>query len=239
MTARATIPASKRFRLTVAAGALAGAVLIGASLLSVVASSGAPSRLTHVAEITTLLDGIPQQGTALGRADAPVTLVEYEDMQCPYCGRWSRNAIPTLIRRYVRSGKLRIEFRGIAFIGPDSVKALRFVEAAAAQNRAWQALELTYENQGAENWGWVTGSYLRLLAAAAGLRYEQASAYAASPSATASMKATARQAAADKVDSTPTVLVGPTGGQLSPVGLRSLEASEVVPAIEKALRAGS
>ena len=67
----------------------------------------------------------PRTGTAIGSPDAPVTLVEFADLQCPFCAQWATDAFPDLVEEYVRPGRLRIEFRGLAFIGPDSEKALR------------------------------------------------------------------------------------------------------------------
>ena len=148
--------------LAVGMGLAIGAALIAASLLS--SRSGATAEpasmpaqaLGGVAEVTPLLDGIPQDGTALGRPDAPVTLVEYADLQCPYCAHWAIGALPTLVEDYVRAGKLRIEFRGLAFIGPDSETALRTALAAGRQDRLWHVVEILYANQGRENSGWVT-----------------------------------------------------------------------------------
>jgi protein-disulfide isomerase len=73
--------------------------------------------------LRSLFAGIPQQGNVLGSPMARVTPVEYADLQCPYCGRWARDTLPALVRDYVRTGKLRIVFKGLAFLGPDSVKA--------------------------------------------------------------------------------------------------------------------
>lgn len=236
MNALPKIPARKRLRLAAAAGLGAGALMIGLSLLSVNSQTARPSTLGGVSQVRDLLAGISQQGTALGRPDAPVTLVEYADMQCPFCGRWSRNAVPTLVSRYVRQGKLRIEFRGIAFLGRDSGKALQFVEGAAAQQRAWQTIELIYKNQGTEGWGWVTDDYLRKIASGAGIDYTRAVRYGASPAAIAAINVSYSQARKDNVTFTPTVLVGRTGGPLHRVDVSSLQAQDAVPAIETALR---
>ena len=56
-------------------------------------------------------------------------------------------------------------FQGIAFIGPDSEKALRYVTAAGQQDRLWNVSELIYRNQGTENSGWVTNAFLRSVGA--------------------------------------------------------------------------
>ena len=95
-----------------------------------------------------LLAGIPQQGPALGRKDAPVTLAEFADLQCPFCGEWSRSAFPEIVRDYVRPGKVRMDFRGLKFIGPDSEQALRFAYAAGLQGKLWHAVDLLTRTRG-------------------------------------------------------------------------------------------
>src|SRR5215213_4251243 len=68
-----------RIALVVAAAAAIAAVLIGVSFFS---SRGAEAG-DPASPARTLLDGIPQDGTALGNPDAPVTLALYADFQCP------------------------------------------------------------------------------------------------------------------------------------------------------------
>jgi protein-disulfide isomerase len=96
--------------------------------------------------------------------DAPVTLVEYVDVQCPYCARFSHDVFPTIVKKYVRAGRIRVLFRGLAFVGPESLTGLHWVVAAGRQNRLWNALELLYANQGPENSGWVTARRLDAIA---------------------------------------------------------------------------
>src|SRR5581483_4020964 len=78
-------------------------------------------------------------GGAIGRADAPVTMAVYLDPQCAYCGEWERTAMPELVARFVRTGMLRVEVRGLRFVGPDSDRALRLLHAAALQDRFFKA----------------------------------------------------------------------------------------------------
>ena len=68
-----------------------------------------------------MFDGIPQDGVALGDPDAPITLVEFADLQCPFCAEWAIEALPVYVEDYVRTGQMRIEFRPLTFIGNDSV----------------------------------------------------------------------------------------------------------------------
>ena len=146
------------------------AVVAGAMIATSVLGSGGDTPTTPAtvsgSDTVALLAGIPQQGPALGRKDAPVTLAEFADLQCPFCGEWSRSAFPEIVRDYVRPGKVRMDFRGLKFIGPDSEEALRFAYAAGLQGKLWHAVDLLYANQGEENSGWVTDEFLASVAAA-------------------------------------------------------------------------
>jgi protein-disulfide isomerase len=86
---------------------------------------------------------IPQHGTELGDPSAPVRLVEFADLQCPYCDEYAVQALPTLVKKYVRTGKLQMQFENLSFIGPDSVKAGRLAAAASQQNRLWNFVDFS------------------------------------------------------------------------------------------------
>jgi protein-disulfide isomerase len=215
-----------------AAAALAGA-LVAASLLG---SREEPTRVPVASQSQpAAADGVAQRGTVLGRADAPVTLVEYADLQCPYCAEWSRRTFPALVSEYVRAGKLRIEFRGLAFLGTDSETALRAVVAAGAQNRLWDVLEALYLRQGAENSGWVNEDALREVSAAVGLDAGRLDADRAAGWVTDAMLRAARQAGEDGVAGTPSFALGRTGRELQPIRLTSLGPDGLRPAIDRLL----
>lgn len=113
--------------------------------------------------------GIPQKGTTLGRPGATVTLVEFADLKCPVCQQFTLQTFPTLVQRYVRTGKLRIEFRPQTFVGSparDSAKAARFALAARKRNRFWQLADLLYINQQDESVGYETDAFLSRIARA-------------------------------------------------------------------------
>ena len=95
----------------------------------------------NVAALDAALDalaGIPQDGNALGAADAPVTLVQYADFQCPSCLGHAVDIEPFLIEEYVRPGLLRIELRHLPVVGAESTTAARGAVCAAAQDRSWE-----------------------------------------------------------------------------------------------------
>jgi protein-disulfide isomerase len=127
--------------------ALVAALAITASLVASQAAAGA-TKIVGAGSVEAMLQGIPQQGIELGKPAAPLTLVEFVEPQCPGCGIWARNELPGLIKRYVRLGKIRIEYRGLSFIGADSNGLLTLVQAAGEQNKLWNVAELEYANQG-------------------------------------------------------------------------------------------
>jgi protein-disulfide isomerase len=81
-----------------------------------------------------------------GRADAPVTLVQYGDYECPYCGA----AYPIIKQVQAEMGdRLRFVFRNfpITTSHPHAEQAAEAAEAAAAQGKFWEMHDLLYENQ--------------------------------------------------------------------------------------------
>jgi protein-disulfide isomerase len=220
-----------------AVAAVAAGTLVAAFALTSTGSTTAPTNVTGAARVATLLHGIPQHGVALGSPTAPVTLLEFADPQCPFCGSWEREALPEIVRRYVRPGKIRIVFEGMAFVGTDSETALRTALAAAQQNRFWNVLELLYENQGPENSGWVTDGLLRAIGAAVpGLDTERMLADRSSAAVDRALAQAGAVAQSAGVTGTPTFAVGKTAGRLRVVQVSSLTASALAPALDAALR---
>ncbi|MFE3994845.1 DsbA family protein [Streptomyces goshikiensis] len=72
---------------------------------------------------------------AVGRADAPVVLIEYSDFKCGYCGKFARDTEPELMKKYVEDGTLRIEWRNFPIFGADSEAAAKAAWAAGQQDR--------------------------------------------------------------------------------------------------------
>jgi protein-disulfide isomerase len=193
--------------------------------------------VSGAADVQTLLKGIPQQGNVLGKSTAPATIVEYIDLQCPFCQQFETQALPTLIQRYVRTGEAKLVMRPIAFIGPDSQVGRLAAIAAGQQNKMFNFAQLLYLNQGTENSGWLDNN---LISSAAGripgLNVSQLEAGRGTAASSKSAAAFDRQAAADAVQVTPTILVGKTGGALQRVSLSSpSDAQSVDDAVNRAL----
>ncbi|MEU8136020.1 DsbA family protein [Streptodolium elevatio] len=82
---------------------------------------------------------------AVGRADAPVVMVEYADFLCGYCTRFARDTGPEIVSRYVDAGVLRIEFRNFPIRGEGSDELARAAWAAAQQGRFWEFHNSAYQ----------------------------------------------------------------------------------------------
>ena len=214
-------------------GALVGAAviaaaLVAASLLGSRAAQGeAPAPHARVAapvERDPLFRGVPQDGIALGNPQAPVTLVEYADLQCPYCARWARDAFPTIVQQYVRTGRVRVVFRGLAFLGPQSDTALRAALAAGEQDRLWDVVHGLFAQQGAENSGWVSDALLRSFG---GTGVEAQRMLDSTQSAWVERQLAAASRAAERVNlpGTPFFQAGRTGGALAPLRVSALDAN--------------
>jgi protein-disulfide isomerase len=178
-------------------------------------------------DVAAMLKGIPQDGIVLGRRDAPVTLVEFADLQCPFCRDYALQVFPLVVRDYVASGKVRVEFRDLAFLGPDSTKAARAAAAAGGQDKLWNFVDLFYFNQGEENSGYVTDAFVdRLFRAIPGLDVAKAKAAAARGAGSGDVDAGRRLADRHGIDGTPAFLYGRTGGTMKPLKSESLELAD-------------
>lgn len=187
---------------TVAFAVVVGVALIGLVLLT---RSGEDAAVLPPGPS---LAGIPQAGIVLGQPDSKVTLIEYADLQCPYCRDYAGDVYPTVVDEYVRPGKIKTEFRGVAFLGPDSEKALRLVLAAGLQDKAFQLQDGLFRHQGQENSGWVTDELVRELSAGiSGLDVDRMFADAQTATVTAEMNRIAVQASESEIGGTPTFFI--------------------------------
>jgi protein-disulfide isomerase len=187
-------------------------------------------------ESSEMLTGLPQQGIFLGKANAPVRFVEFADLQCPFCREYALNTLPVLVQDYVRTGKVRMEFRDLAFIGKDSEKAGRWAAAAGRQGKLWNFADVFYFNQGEENTGYVTDTFLAKIAKAAGVDPVKAKAYADTPAADAPRQAATALAQRYGASSTPTFLVGKRGGGLAKVNAGPTDTDALKAAIDGQLK---
>lgn len=150
-------PARRRTRVLMSLTALVLALVVG--VLTVVAGTADGSRRDNSdtgkpVDITVpdeqegrgpdLARRDPGDPHAVGRADAPVVLVEYADFRCPFCGKFARDTKPELVEEYVDQGVLRIEWRYFPLFGEASESAARAAYAAGRQKRFWQFHDAVY-----------------------------------------------------------------------------------------------
>ena len=89
---------------------------------------------------------------AIGQADAPVTLVEFADYQCPYCKRFHSDAYAELKKSYIDTGKLRFVSRDLPLeFHPFALKAAEAVRCAGDQNKYWELRDSLYANAAPPN----------------------------------------------------------------------------------------
>ena len=133
----------------------------------------------------------------------------------PYCGEFSRQMFPQVVEDYVRGGKAKLISEPLTFLGPDSVVASKAALAAAEQNRYWPYYSLLFENQGEENSGYVTTSFLEGLAKQTpGLDVSKWNAMRKGNSLESELYEAQAKAQSAGVDSTPTLIFsGPSGQQ--------------------------
>jgi protein-disulfide isomerase len=168
---------------------------------------------------------IPQNGNVIGNPNAPVTLVYFGDLQCPICKDFTLGALPKIVQQWVRTGKLRIEYRSLetATREPEVFKQQQTAAlAAGAQAKMWNYLELFYHEQGEENSGYVTEAYLQSLARQAGLNMSKWTADRNKPEYGNQVVADAQAANNQGFNGTPSFLIGATGGVLKKLEYTSL-----------------
>jgi len=144
-------------------------VLVAVAVLGVVLVAGAnPSRDSRIArEVSELLAGIPQEGQTLGARTAPVTLQVFAELEDYSSHGWFLTLLPATIREFVRTNRLRIEYRAFK---TNTIESEMFVKqqaaalAAGAQDKLWNYVYTFYHEQGIERTPYATESYLEDIA---------------------------------------------------------------------------
>ena len=84
----------------------------------------------------------------LGKANAPVTVVEFTDYQCPYCRRFYQTTYPQLKKKYVDTGQVRWIVRNLPLgFHADAIPAAMAAHCAGDQGKYWEYHETLFRNQ--------------------------------------------------------------------------------------------
>jgi protein-disulfide isomerase len=127
-------------------------------------SNSTNNALTKPAELS-LSDLISKGSPIIGNKSAPITIVEFGDFQCQFCGRFAKQTEPLLNSTYIQTGKVNLVFKHFVTHGPDSYNAAIASQCANDQGKFWNYYSTLYNNQGAENSGWANIENLKKLAA--------------------------------------------------------------------------
>ncbi len=230
-------------------GGVAAVVVVIIVIILVATGSGkkaaptpsSPAAKTAQTEVVSLLQSIPQHTITLGNPNAPITLQYFGDLECPFCKQFTISALPTVIKKYVRTGKVKIEYHSMQTATREretfqtqQVAAL----AAGKQNLMWDYLELFYHEQGEEDSGYVTENYLQGLASQIpGLNLSAWNSARNDPSYPNQVIADAQAANQNGFTGTPSFMIGKTGGTLKKLEVSGFtDASQFETAIEKLLK---
>ena len=118
-----------------------------AQILRMLSQRPAQARAAPTGPVRTNVTDAP----SLGRADAPVTIVEFSDYQCPFCKRFYATTLPALKKEYIDAGKVRYVFRDFPLeeLHSHARKAAEAAHCAGEQGKYWQMHDALFQNQAA------------------------------------------------------------------------------------------
>jgi protein-disulfide isomerase len=144
----------------------AAVVATGALLVSLATSRGsrtetakAVRRRTNKLSTAELMKPGPLPDLSIGKADAPVTIVEYASMTCPHCANFHNSVLPTLKEKYIDTGKARLVFREFPFDERGALAAM--VARCAGSERALPLISALYAKQ--DDWAQAKNDFLQKL----------------------------------------------------------------------------
>ena len=124
---------------------IGGLVVIGVTLFVFIGSGGFNDSPSEKQTVSVAFAA----EKVLGNESAPVTLVEYSDFQCPFCGRFFRETEAQIIQQYVDTGKVKFVYKHypVDAIHPEATKAAVASECANEQGSFWEFHDILFSNQ--------------------------------------------------------------------------------------------
>ena len=108
------------------------------------AAAPTPSAPAVVANV----EELPDDDSVKGDADAPVTIVEFSDYECPFCGKFYTQTYPQLVQKYIDTGKVKLVFRDFPLsFHPNAQKAAEAAECAGEQGKYYEMHDKIFDNQ--------------------------------------------------------------------------------------------
>ena len=103
--------------------------------------------------INSKLAPISNSDFTLGDAGAKVTIILYEDFQCPFCGRFFHDSEQSIRDTYLKNGQVQLVYRDFAFLGRESTKSAEAARCAGEQGKFWEYHDYLFSHQMGENQG--------------------------------------------------------------------------------------
>ncbi len=144
---------------------IAGAILLKDSKSPTINAPVGPAVPTTTLAPVGTIDG----NRIIGNPQAKVTLVLYEDFQCPFCGKFFKESEQNIREIYVKNGNVRLVYRDFAFLGPESIKASEAARCADDQGKFWNYYDYLFTHQNGENQGAFSDPNLKSFAKVLGL----------------------------------------------------------------------
>jgi len=147
-----------------------------------------------------------------GNANAPVTVVEFSDFQCPFCSRFYTQTLPALQENYIDTGKIKLVYKDLPLdnLHPNARPAHIAAECADEQGKFWEYHDVLFENQA--QWSRLSStdlsSQLNQYATSMGLESASFDSCLSSPSMADEVNADFLQAASYGATGTPTFFIG-------------------------------
>lgn len=150
---------------------------------------------------------VPAGSRVLGNNHAKVTIVEFADFQCPFCGQFQKTIFPQIKSQYIDIGKVRFVYMDYAFLGEESIKAAEAGMCADEQNRFWDYHDKLFASQAGENEGAFTDDHLKQFAKELNLDVSMFNTCLESDKYRTAVNGDLDQAANYGVQSTPTIFI--------------------------------
>jgi protein-disulfide isomerase len=171
-------------------------------------TSGQVSQEQSPASTPTLMEYLVGQTRHFqGDQNAPVTLIEFSDFQCPYCGKFATETEQQIYDQYIKTGKLRFGYIHFTFLGQESQWAAEASECANDQNAFWAYHDYLFAHQSGENLGVFNKDNLKKFAVTLNLNAEQFNQCLDSGKYTDLVKSQTSMAQNLGVSSTPTMVI--------------------------------
>ena len=116
---------------------------------------------------------VPASAPRLGSPDAKVTVVEFADFQCPFCGKFHDTVFSLLKKEYIDTGKVSFVYQDFAFLGKESDIAAQAAKCAGQQGKFWEYADYLFSHQAGENEGAFVSKNLKSFARTVQLNVQQ------------------------------------------------------------------